>query len=364
MLCKSFLSGEKINKIHQRFLILTLGRGIAYMNCIKSTVLFLLSSVLLLIFTASGFAAEIRRVPDYDFVEQGFMALTLDVEGAENFRYTGEENKMHVYRGKIKPASKLKFVIRATLGGAKTLPITGRSCTVLMQIIARKGSEVIKTENFKKDNKINLSLDYTIPQGADNLVINETFVLNNKSKNKEYNRRVTDRSKLILSNSDAGATVAVGKAADSGDKKTESKDKNAASDKKSGGESSKAETTDDTKESKSISTGMLAGAGVAVVAIGAGAFFFMKKRKDGKAVAEKIARKEKLRQQEILHQQAQREEEWQRMMQEQARRQQMQLEAEQQWAIQEQNEAPQFCSNCGAKLEPDGRFCANCGTKV
>ena len=28
------------------------------------------------------------------------------------------------------------------------------------------------------------------------------------------------------------------------------------------------------------------------------------------------------------------------------------------------NVAPQFCSNCGAKLKPDSRFCANCGAKV
>ena len=28
------------------------------------------------------------------------------------------------------------------------------------------------------------------------------------------------------------------------------------------------------------------------------------------------------------------------------------------------NAAPQFCSNCGAKLNPGSSFCANCGTKV
>jgi hypothetical protein len=26
--------------------------------------------------------------------------------------------------------------------------------------------------------------------------------------------------------------------------------------------------------------------------------------------------------------------------------------------------SPEFCKNCGAKLEPDVRFCQNCGTKV
>ena len=41
-----------------------------------------------------------------------------------------------------------------------------------------------------------------------------------------------------------------------------------------------------------------------------------------------------------------------------------QHETEQFRTNQEQNAAPQFCSNCGAKLKPRGRFCANCGAKV
>jgi len=51
------------------------------------------------------------------------------------------------------------------------------------------------------------------------------------------------------------------------------------------------------------------------------------------------------------------EEEYQRTMQQQ-------YEAEQQWAMQEQNAAPRFCSNCGAKLNPGSKFCPNCGAKV
>ena len=59
---------------------------------IKVAVQLLLAFVFFITSGVTVFATEIRRVPDYDFVEQGFMALTLDVEGAENFRYCGLEN--------------------------------------------------------------------------------------------------------------------------------------------------------------------------------------------------------------------------------------------------------------------------------
>ena len=223
----------------------------------KKTVHFLITVILLLVITLPCLAA-VRRVPDYDAVGQGLMALTLDAEGAENFRYTGLENKMHVYRGKIKPKSKLKFVIKATLGGSKSLPITGRSCTVRLEVIAKKGNEVIKKQNFKSDNKSNLFLNYTMPEGADAIEVNETFVLNNKSTNKEYNKQITERNKLVLTTSDKGEAAAAGKTGGSGDKK-------------SGGDSSRT----DTKESKGSGKGMLAGAAAAVAAIAGGGYFIM-----------------------------------------------------------------------------------------
>jgi hypothetical protein len=343
----------------------------------------MLICLFVIIFTASGFAAEIRRVPGYDKVEQGLMALTLDVEGAENFRYTGLENKMHVYRGKIKPGSKLKFVIKATLGGAKTLPITGRNCTVRLEVIAKKGSEEIKKQSFKSENKSNLFLNYTVPEGADTLEINETFVLNNKSKNREYNKLITERNKLMLTASDAGAAAAVSKTAASGD----------------------------TKESEGVSTGMLAGMAIAVAAIAGGGYFFMKKRKEDKSANEELARKEKLRQQAIqrqqeLQQNLQRRQkeinQHNRMLEEErlreqelARQQEILREQGQQRLMQVQNamqqaavagaagvmggvqrnaaenfqqdmsdDAPHFCHNCGLPLKPGDRFCENCGAKV
>ena len=323
---------------------------------IKTVAQILLVSVFLVISAVSAFAAEIRRVPDYDLVEQGLMALTLDVEGAENFRYTGKENNMHVYRGKIKPESKLKLVIKATLGGLKTLPITGRSCTVRMQVVAKKGSEVIKTQNFKSDNKSNVFANYTVPQNADTVEVSETFVLNNKSKNQEYNKQITERNKLILTTSDKGEVVAAGKTMGS------------SGDKKSGGDNSDT----DSKEGKSTNAGVLAGAAAAIAAIGSGAFFFMKKRKENQAANEEMARKEKLREQTIRRQQELQQQNLQRrqeeinqhnrMLEEQRRREQEQ--ARQQEMLREQDDAPHFCHNCGSPLKPGARFCENCGAKV
>ena len=71
------------------------------MNLVLKTALqFLLIGVFLVFSAIHVSAAEVRRVPDYDLVGQGLMALTLDVEGSDNFRYAGLENKMHTYRGK------------------------------------------------------------------------------------------------------------------------------------------------------------------------------------------------------------------------------------------------------------------------
>ena len=393
----------------------------------KLAVQLILVSTLLLLSAAPGFAAEVRRVPSKASVEQGFAALTIGVEGSDDFQYTGLEDKTHVYRGTIKPGSKLQFTIVATLAEQKSLPITGRSCLMRLTVVAKKGGEVIKTQNFSKENKSNVFVNYTVPAGADTLEVSETFVLSNKSKDQKFNQRVTSLNKLILTTSGASAAADVtNKAGESGDKKTDTGsgkdadkkdnakdaggDKNmTGSNKKDSGDNGKA----DAKESKGPGMGMLVGAVVAVAAIGGGAFFYMKKRKEGQAAAEEIARKEKLRQQAILRQQElqeqnrQREAEQQRLMQEermreqeQACQQQMQREQEQQRLMQEQNAmqqpgasgayvagaagvmggvqqnevenavnnapnaAPKFCTNCGTPLKPGSKFCLNCGAKL
>lgn len=370
----------------------------------------MLICVFVVIFAASGFAAEIRRVPDYDSVEQGLMALTLDAEGADNFRYTGLENKMHTYRGKIKPDSKLKFVIRATLAGTKTLPITGRSCSIRMLIVAKKNGKVIKTQNYKKDNKSNLFLNYTTPKGADTIEVSETFVLNNKSKNKEYNKQLVERNKLILTSSDVSAAVVSTKSA-GGNKGTTG----SSNDKQIGADKNKAEGGN-ANEGKTLSTGMLAGGAAAVAAIGGGLFFFMKKRKEDLPASEETAHKDKLRQQELQQQNLQRRQEEinrhnrtleEERLREQERLMQQQREVEQQRLIKEQNTmhqqpeagrhpglagayvsgpagvlgnaqsnvtenpsqampdaTPHFCQNCGVSLKSGARFCENCVAKV
>ena len=367
------------------------------MNCLMKIVLqFVLVSSLLFISAATGFAAEVRRVPSKASVEQGFLALTLDAEGAEDFRYTGEENKTHMYRGTIKPGSKLQFTIRATLADQKSLPITGRSCIMRLKVVAKKGNEVLKTQNFSKENKSNVFVNYTVPEGADTLEVSETFVLSNKSKEEKCNQKVTSLNKLILTTSDAAVAGNAAKKTDekNGDKKTDTgKDKTTdkkdnakdsggdknetGNDKKSGSDNGTTETAGDAKESKGISTKMLVGAVVALAAIGGGGFFYMKKSKEGRDRAEEIARKEKLRQQAIQRQkelqqqnlqrsqeerdqrsrmleekrmrmeeearqqvqweEQQRAEQQQRMMQEQPHQQRMQQEAEQQSTMQQQN---------------------------
>lgn len=387
----------------------------------KLAVQLILVSTLLILSAAPGFAAEVRRVPSKASVEQGFAALTIGVEGSDDFQYIGLEDKNHMYRGTIKPGSKLQFTIVATLAEQKSLPITGRSCLMRLKVVAKKGDEVIKTQNYSKENKSNVFVNYTVPEGADTLEVSETFVLSNKSKDEKFNQRVTSLNKLILTTSGAGSAAAVtNKAGDSGDKKTDTgsgknadkkdnakdagSDKNmTGSNKKDSGDNGKA----DVKESKGPGMGMLVGAVVAVAAIGGGAFFYMKKRKEGQAAAEEIARKEKLRQQAILRQQElqeqnrQREAEQQRAMQqqheaeqqrlmqeermreqEQARQQQMQREAEQQRLMQEQNATQQpgatgayvagaagvmgGVQQNAAENAPNAapKFCTNCGTPL
>ena len=143
--------------------------------------------------------AELRRVPAASIVEQGLTAITVDAEGAEDFRYVGLKDKRHTYVGKIKPESKIKFVIGGSLKNAKELPITGRTSLVRLQITVKKGDTVIKTENFRKENMSNVFLNYTVPKDADTLEVIEVFTLTNKSKDSKFNQKVTTVNKLVLS---------------------------------------------------------------------------------------------------------------------------------------------------------------------
>ena len=63
-------------------------------------------TILFCLFSLPCFA-ELRRVPAASIVEQGLTAITVDAEGAEDFRYAGLKDKRHTYVGKIKPESHL-----------------------------------------------------------------------------------------------------------------------------------------------------------------------------------------------------------------------------------------------------------------
>lgn len=339
---------------------------------IKNTLHILLITVLLLVAAAPGFAAAVRRVPSKNLVEQGFLALTLDAEGAEDFRYIGQESQYHLYKGKIKPGAKIKLIMQATLAKQSSLPLTGRTCTVRMEVIAKKGGEVIKKNSYKSENKSNVFINYTVPEGADTLEVNETFVLNNKSKEEKFNQQCTTKNKLILTTTDGPAVAAkTDSKTENGDKKTgdggeqkadgnTGKDPGRESDKKTaGGDADKKNDSDkkgDTENNKTDAgdTGeggmsrktMMAGAVVAIAAI-VGGYFFMKRRKEDQAITEAIARKEKLRQQAIRKQQE--------LLQHNLQQPQEQAPAQQK---------PGFCTSCGAPLKPGTRFCENCGAKV
>lgn len=382
---------------------------------IKQIVYVLLITVLLLVAALPGFAAAVRRVPSKNLVEQGFLALTLDAEGAEDFRYIGQESQHHIYRGRIKPGAIIKLTMQATLAKQSSLPLTGRTCTARMEVIAKKGGEVIKKNSFKSDNKSNVFINYTVPEGADSLEVNETFVLQNQSKEEKFNQKCTTKNKLILSVTEGSAVAAkTDSKTENGDKKTdENNDKKTGSDsdkksagsdadkkndteKKSDSENNKADASD-AKESKGPGKGMLAGAVAAVAAIAGGGYYFLKKRKEDQAITEAIAKKEKLRQQAIRKQQEMLQRQGEMQQQEEA--QQVMGSAGPQNAAEVQNispqnagtaaaagaagvmggvqnqaavnapgtvqgTAPRFCESCGAPLKPGSQFCENCGTKV
>ena len=283
-------------------------------------------TVLFCLFSLPCFA-ELRRVPAASIVEQGLTAITVDAEGAEDFRYAGLKDKRHTYVGKIKPESKIKFVISGSLKNAKELPITGRTSLVRLQITVKKGDTVIKTENFRKENMSNVFLNYTVPKDSDTLEVIEVFTLTNKSKDSKYNQKVTTVNKLILSAREEVLTAALGQpvTTNSPDKKTttdtdnkitttDSNDKKTTVDANNtnGGSGKNTEKTDGKKgkgteespeaEAAKRFTRIVSGTAFLVFLAGIGFHFFLKNRKSNKIASDRLARKEQLRLQAIERQ--------------------------------------------------------------
>jgi len=358
--------------------------------------------------------AEVRRVPADAIVEQGLAAVTVDAEGAEDFRYAGQKDKMHMYLGKIKPESKLKFVIRATLKNEKELPITGRSSLVRMQVVAKKGDTVIKKENFRKENMSNLYLNYTVPKDADTLEVIESFVLTNKSKDSKFNQKVTTVNKLILSAKEEVLAAALGSQGKNNDPgKPDAKDNKEKNDKKDpikadkntdnagnnkgngNGSSGKEPEINPEAEANIRLTRIVSGTAFVILLAAVGVHFFLKNRKSNQIAAERKERKERLRLQAIerqkqLPQNNGTEEADPYGLQENFPEEPHAAAAPQQEPLPKdelqqdlpqsggQNAAeklgaaaaatestnPRFCQNCGAPLKPGARFCENCGNKA
>ena len=385
------------------------------MNSLRKTITaFTLCTVLLCLFSLPSFA-EVRRVPADAIVEQGLTAMTVDAEGAEDFRYAGQKDKMHTYVGKIKPESKLKLVIRGSLKNEKELPITGRSLLVRMQVVAKKGDTVLKTQNFRKENVSNLYLNYTVPKDADTLEIIESFVLTNKSQESKFNQKVTTLNKLILSTKDEVLAAALGNQGKNND--PENKDKSDPNDKKekgdkkdpinaekntgsadknkSNGNSGKEPEINPEAEANQRLTRIVSGSAFLILLAAVGGHFFLKNRKSNQIAAERKERKERLRlqaierqkqlpqnnvteeadpysQQEELPEETQSADAFQHEMLPQDNQQDIPqagglnpatAAAGATAAVTETTE-PRFCQNCGAPLKPNSRFCENCGNKV
>ena len=385
------------------------------MNSLRKTITaFTLCTVLLCLFSFPSFA-EVRRVPADAIVEQGLTAMTVDAEGAEDFRYAGQKDKMHTYVGKIKPESKLKLVIRGSLKNEKELPITGRSLLVRMQVVAKKGDTVLKTQNFRKENVSNLYLNYTVPKDADTLEVIESFVLTNKSQESKFNQKVTTLNKLILSTKDEVLAAALGNQGKNND--PENKDKSDPNDKKEKGDkkdpinaekntgsadknkrngnSGKEPEINPEAEANQRLTRIVSGSAFLILLAAVGGHFFLKNRKSNQIAAERKERKERLRlqaierqkqlpqnnvteeadpysQQEELPEETQSADAFQHEMLPQDNQQDIPqagglnpatAAAGATAAVTETTE-PRFCQNCGAPLKPNSRFCENCGNKV
>ena len=378
-------------------------------------------TILFCLFSLPCFA-ELRRVPAASIVEQGLTAITVDAEGAEGFRYVGLKDKRHTYVGKIKPESKIKFVISGSLKNAKELPITGRSILVRLQVTAKKGDTVIKTENFRKENVSNLFLNYTVPKDADTLEVIEVFTLTNKSKDSKFNQKVTTVNKLILSAREEVLAAALGlpvttnspdkktttdtdgkkTTTDSNDKKTtvdanNTKDGSGKNTEKTDGKNGKSTEEGPEAEAAKRFTRIVSGIAFLVFLAGIGFHFFVKNRKSNKIASDRLARKEQLRLQAI---------ERQKQLKQNNRPEEMQEEGLEeiqrtggptedtlppdnpQHAIPRAGEPSasaaagiaqaggpnavasagvaqtRYCQNCGAPLKGNSKFCENCGSKV
>ena len=378
-------------------------------------------TVLFCLFSLPCFA-ELRRVPAASIVEQGLTAITVDAEGAEDFRYAGLKDKRHTYVGKIKPESKIKFVIGGSLKNAKELPITGRTNLIRLQVTVKKGDTVIKTENFRKENMSNVFLNYTVPKDADTLEVIEVFTLTNKSKDSKFNQKVTTVNKLILSAREEVLAAALGQpvttnspdkktttdtdgkktTTDSNDKKTtvdanNTKDGSGKNTEKTDGKNGKSTEESPEAEAAKRFTRIVSGIAFLVFLAGIGFHFFVKNRKSNKIASDRLARKEQLRLQAI---------ERQKQLKRNNRPEEMQEEGLEeiqrtggptedtlppdnpQHAIPMTGEpnasaaagATQtgganaaasagvaqtpYCQNCGAPLKANSKFCENCGSKV
>ena len=377
-------------------------------------------TVLFCLFSLPCFA-ELRRVPAASIVEQGLTAITVDVEGAEDFRYAGLKDKRHTYVGKIKPESKIKFVISGSLKNAKELPITGRTNLIRLQVTVKKGDTVIKTENFRKENMSNVFLNYTVPKDADTLEVIEVFTLTNKSKDSKFNQKVTTVNKLILSAREEVLAAALGQpvTTNSPDKKTttdtdgkktttvsndkkttvdanNTKDGSGKNTEKTDGKNGKSTEESPEAEAAKRFTRIVSGIAFLVFLAGIGFHFFVKNRKSNKIASDRLARKEQLRLQAIERQkqlkQNNRPEEMQEEGLEEIQRTDSPTEDtlppdNPQHAIPRAGEPSasaaagvaqtggpnvsaaagvaqtRYCQNCGAPLKGNSKFCENCGSK-
>ena len=378
-------------------------------------------TVLFCLFSLPCFA-ELRREPAASIMEQGLIAITVDAEGAEDFRYAGLKDKRHTYVGKIKPESKIKFVISGSLKNAKELPITGRTNLIRLQVTVKKGDTVIKTENFRKENMSNVFLNYTVPKDADTLEVIEVFTLTNKSKDSKFNQKVTTVNKLILSAREEVLAAALGQpvttnspdkktttdtdgkktTTDSNDKKTtvdanNTKDGSGKNTEKTDGKNGKSTEESPEAEAAKRFTRIVSGIAFLVFLAGIGFHFFVKNRKSNKIASDRLARKEQLRLQAIERQkqlkQNNRPEEIQEEGQEEIQRTDGPTEGtlppdNPQHAIPQTGEQnvsaaagvaqavepnasaaagaaqTRYCQNCGAPLKGNSKFCENCGSKV
>ncbi len=268
--------------------------------------------------------------------------------------------------GKIKPGSKLKFIIRATLQEEKELPITGRTCLVRMQVTAKKGETVIKTQNYRKENMSNLFLNYTVPEGADTLEVIESFVLTNKSEDSKFNQKVTTLNKLVLS---AREEILAAAAANPG--KDNSPDKKVTASGKPDGKNGKGPGNKADVEAEERFTRMVSGAALLVLLAGVGIYFFLKNRKSNRIASDRLKRKEQLRLQAIERQKQLQQNSPPEETREKPREKPREETQQDTSGADGQTVAgaagmtqEHFCRNCGAPLKPGSKFCENCGTKA